>query len=411
MEALLSSYLNGLLALKSKVEKGGNDYQIISMLQMRLKENIEKRRIQSDTKDIDADRMVILSTANEITERLFDESFDDFCQLNASQRPSPAEGSVLMSQKLLSPCVVILTALSVEFQAVSAHIIPHKKDSRHRTVYWLGTFPSPGCLWKVSSVEIGPSNSIAAIKTTQAIQDFQPDVVLFVGVAGGLKDVHIGDVIAARKIYCYESGKDSTTFLPRPEIALATPRMESWARSVRNEQLWLGRIKNNSKLHSPSSPCAYVDAIAAGEKVVNSLDSSTAQLLRKQYSDALALEMEGYGFLRAAYNHPEVDALVIRGISDLLGGKSEADAANSQELASNHASAFAFELLAQLSMDQEFLAMHRARKAQEKYQSASRSEKSRSQQHSTHTYNIKNSGQMAIGPRSQIINHEKRIVE
>jgi nucleoside phosphorylase len=312
-----------------------------------------------------------------------------------------------MNQKLLSPCVVILTALSVEFQAVSAHIIPHRKQSLHRTVYWLGTFPSPGCLWKVSSVEIGPSNAIAAIKTTQAIQDFQPDVVLFVGVAGGLKDVHIGDVVVARKIYCYESGKDSVTFMPRPELERATPRMESWARSVRNEQLWLDRIKDNSTFHSPSSPHAYVDAIAAGEKVVNSIDSSTAELLRKQYSDTLALEMEGYGFLRAAYNHPEVDALVIRGISDLLEGKSQADAAHSQEIASNHASAFAFELLAQLGTDQEFLDTYQARKAQKKSQSASSAEKSRS----THTYNIKNSGQMAIGPRSQIINHEKRFVE
>jgi len=316
-----------------------------------------------------------------------------------------------VGQKRLSPCVVILTALSVEFQAVSAHVVPHRKEVRHRTVYWLGTFPCSGCLWKVSSVEIGPSNSMAAIKTTQAIQDFQPDVVLFVGVAGGLKDVRIGDVVAARKIYCYESGKDSTVFLPRPEVMQATPRMESWARSVRNEQLWLDRIKKSSSLQSLPSPRAYVEAIAAGEKVVNSLHSSTAELLRKQYSDTLALEMEGYGFSRAAYNHPEVDALVIRGISDLLEGKSEADAANSQERASCHASAFAFELLTQLGMDHEFLDMHRARKAQEKLRSPSQSEKARPPQRSTVTYNVKNSGQMALGAHSQIINHKMRTSE
>jgi hypothetical protein len=44
-----------------------------------------------------------------------------------------------MNQKLLSPCVVILTALSVEFQAVSAHIIPHKKQS----LSWLGQIITP----------------------------------------------------------------------------------------------------------------------------------------------------------------------------------------------------------------------------------------------------------------------------
>jgi hypothetical protein len=69
-----------------------------------------------------------------------------------------------MSQKVPSPCVVILTALSVEFQAVSAHVTPAKEKTEvhHHTVYWSGTFSCPGCLWKVRSVEVGPSNAIAA---------------------------------------------------------------------------------------------------------------------------------------------------------------------------------------------------------------------------------------------------------
>jgi len=315
-----------------------------------------------------------------------------------------------VSQKILSPCVVILTALSVEFQAVSAHVTPAKEKTEvhHHTVYWSGTFSCPGCLWKVRSMEVGPSNAIAAIKTTQAIQDFQPDVVLFIGVAGGLKDVRIGDVVAAQKTYCYEAGKESSTFLPRPEIAEATPRMDSWARTVNNERAWTNRIQYTSMSPAQSLPRAYIGAIAAGEKVVNSSRSTTARLLQRQYSDALALEMEGYGFLRAAYHHPGVDALVIRGISDLLDGKSQADAAHSQGLASQHASAFAFELLARLSTDQEFLTQHNARQVQQIPQPAPSAKKSRSPQRSMQTYNIQNSGQMAIGPHSQIINHEKR---
>jgi hypothetical protein len=59
--------------------------------------------------------------------------------------------------------------------------------------------------------------------------------------------------------------------------------------------------------------------------------------------------MEGHGFLRAMHSNETLQALVIRGISNLLQQKAEADAAGSQEVAARHASAFAFEMLAKLA--------------------------------------------------------------
>lgn len=56
--------------------------------------------------------------------------------------------------------------------------------------------------------------------------------------------------------------------------------------------------------------------------------------------------MEGWGFLEAIRSHPNVRAAIVRGISDLIDGKSEADAAGSQLQAARNASAFAFEMLA-----------------------------------------------------------------
>jgi hypothetical protein len=58
--------------------------------------------------------------------------------------------------------------------------------------------------------------------------------------------------------------------------------------------------------------------------------------------------MEVYGFLQAAYAHQQTSALIIRGISDLINNKHEADTAHFQEIASRHASAFAFQMLASL---------------------------------------------------------------
>jgi nucleoside phosphorylase len=45
-----------------------------------------------------------------------------------------------------------------------------------------------------------------------------------------------------------------------------------------------------------------------------------------------------------------VEALVIRGISDLLDDKQKADAENFQQIAAQHASAFAFEILAKFDI-------------------------------------------------------------
>ena len=64
----------------------------------------------------------------------------------------------------------------------------------------------------------------------------------------------------------------------------------------------------------------FVAPIAAGEKVVASKQSDIFQFLRTSYNDAIAVEMEGFGFLSAVFAYPNIKAIVIRGISDLVEG-------------------------------------------------------------------------------------------
>jgi hypothetical protein len=97
-----------------------------------------------------------------------------------------------------------------------------------------------------------------------------------------------------------------------------------------------------------ADPKIEVGPIAAGSKVVGSARAATSRFISEYYSDALAVEMEGRGFLGAVHiNHPVLGG-VVRGISDLLSGKSQSDKAGSQELAADVASAVAFEILAGL---------------------------------------------------------------
>jgi nucleoside phosphorylase len=253
----------------------------------------------------------------------------------------------MLKNQLPSPRAIIFTALSIEYQAVRAHLVQlHEKIHPRGTIYEQGTFFSAKKQsWNVGIVEVGKGNASAAQESERAITYFQPNVILFVGVAGGLKDVRLGDVVAAIKVYGYEAGKVTTTFHIRPNVVSVTYRLEQRIRAEARKSDWLQRIKEPLPKQTPH---VFVGPIAAGEKVLASTDSTEWQFLKACYDDALAVETEGYGFFQTAHANPQVEALVIRGISDLIDNKSEADAENSQAIAAHHASAFAFEILAKL---------------------------------------------------------------
>jgi nucleoside phosphorylase len=239
----------------------------------------------------------------------------------------------------MSNKVVIITALPLEYKAVKSFV----KDCQevvHRsgTIYEEGEFQH----WKIGLAEIGQGDSKAAVETGKAIQFFNPDYVFFVGVAGGIKDVNLGDVVIAEVVKGYEKGKETDTgFLPRGEMGQSSYPLIQRAKADAKNTDWFEKLNTNLK------PKALVGVIAAGEKVVASEYSITYKRLVTLYSDALAVEMEGIGFLTAIHAS-NAKGIVIRGISDLLSNKTESDNSGWQEKAAHHAAAFAFAMLEKL---------------------------------------------------------------
>lgn len=240
------------------------------------------------------------------------------------------------------PTAVIITALEVETRAVLRHLT----DPTDETVDGTSFFRSQFLGWDVAVVEAGAGNTSAAAIAVRALARYKPDVALFVGVAGGVKDVSIGDVVVATKVYGYESGKDGDEgFQPRPDVQNTAHELEQRARVIRQKANWKKRL--NPDMARPE-PAIHVSPIAAGEKVVASQRSATAKLIKAIYGDAVAVEMEGGGFLKGVHISHPTKGCVVRGISDLLSGKSKADKAGSQKIAADAASAVAFEILASL---------------------------------------------------------------
>jgi nucleoside phosphorylase len=243
------------------------------------------------------------------------------------------------------PTLVVLTALPVEANAVLSLL---EGDTTSQMVgnqlFEVGhvVFAAEQ-RWKVVVAELGPGNVTTAAVVPDAVREFSPDVLLFVGIAGALKDdVAIGDVVAADTIAWTERAKETDGGrLDRPNTVPGAQRLVSLARRVARRTEWYGGLPPDHE-GLRSAPKAIVGQIASGEEVVAS--AARKDELRKSHSDALAIENEGFGFARIA-QQVGAQGLVIRGICDNADSTKTDDA---HEVAARAAAAFALEVVRQL---------------------------------------------------------------
>ncbi len=245
--------------------------------------------------------------------------------------------------------IIIQTALTIEQEAVM-NKLSNVDDYIHpvsKTIYKVGNYISKGNKLQIIVGRTNQTNVNAAIETERIIQHFNPTYIFFVGVAGGLKDVKVGDIVIGSDVYGYERGKvkDGNVFLPRPQFGFSSYELEQLATSFSISDDWKKQSAAflNTKFHERIS--AFVGTIASGEKVVSSIDSKLFKFLKQHCSHALSVEMEGLGFLEACRPYPLIKSLIIRGISDLVDGKENSDKEGSQPYASQNATEFLFGLI------------------------------------------------------------------
>lgn len=238
--------------------------------------------------------------------------------------------------------IVMLTALQVEYEAVLRHLVD-VREHRHQagTVFDVGRLAAHPER-RVALATIGMGNLTAAAIAERAIAEFRPAAMLFVGVAGGLRDwLALGDVVVATKVAAYHGGRsEDDEFHARPRTWDISHRIEQVARRLPSKDAWRQQF-------TESAPAVHFEPIAAGEVVLNSRTSPLREQLRRNYNDVVAIEMESAGVALAGHLNDGVPTATVRGISDLAGGaKDVTDSAGWQSVAAGNAAAFAVLLAA-----------------------------------------------------------------
>lgn len=193
------------------------------------------------------------------------------------------------------------------------------------------------------------SNVPAMGATLQMIEEFRPEVISLVGIAGGIagrENVALGDVVVGSYLHYAE-------FLKRAEagdlaryFAYDQPTVslrDSYVDPLRREATWQVRIPNGLR-PAPGVPKVVIGSIVAGEKVLgNPKHEEQRAVVEERFSDAVAVDMESVGVARAVHEaRRAVDynprLVIVRGVSDLVRtGELEDEEAAAEENARERA--------------------------------------------------------------------------
>ena len=222
--------------------------------------------------------------------------------------------------------VLLLCAVPVEWNCLKSLVVDAVPDPQLSDPAIRGRIEVNQRVLSAALVEVGMGLTVSAMATLKAVETYQPELVIFVGIAGGIKDVKIGDVVVADKVYPYESGKIAGgRFQARPDTRTIPAELNNIARKLRTD-------------FAPSDYRLFVAAIASGDKVVADIDSAELERIIALGGDSLAVEMEGSAVLSAIDRAGATPSyFLVRGISDLIANKAETDAEGSQESAIENA--------------------------------------------------------------------------
>lgn len=202
------------------------------------------------------------------------------------------------------------------------------------------------CLPFVVARSSDRSNGPANVSARELLEDWRPETLLLVGIAGGIRRLdakaspaalepgpELGDVVLGTMVHFGDYGKDLPSgFLPRWLPLVHPPKrlLTRHADAMRVGRDWADGIRDWPK---EELPALHEGEIVAVEAVASNHYAPRQKTILDYYDKAIAIDMESKGVAEALFDY-EADVgvhyhprwMCVRGISDLVVGSDEAAA-------------------------------------------------------------------------------------
>lgn len=182
---------------------------------------------------------------------------------------------------------------------------------------------------RVLSLPIGSMGNVGAAQAaTMAINVWNPETLMLVGIAGGFRDaaddLALGDVLVPDQIIGYESAKVKDSFVSRRYQSYRA----SWDLLQIAHEVSAGTWAEGIKASRPANsvpravPKVFWDPVLSGEKVV--ANKALIEELRADWPKAVGVEMEGLGCALPAYRQgPQF--LMVKAVCDFADATKDDD--------------------------------------------------------------------------------------
>jgi nucleoside phosphorylase len=204
----------------------------------------------------------------------------------------------------------IITAIDVEREAICKAF---KMTDKHRVfppsgrVYWRNRLKLKNGEYYEIIVAQSPdmANVDAALLASDTIRDWKPHAILMVGIAGAAsQEQALGDIVVGNTVHYYERGKIT------PNGSKPEPYQYPVDQTLLSRIIALPQWKANIPIPRPDGaetrPRIHRGVIASGEQVI--ADAVIRDEIAAAHRKIVALEMEGYGVSKAAWQSLNVFA-------------------------------------------------------------------------------------------------------